>query len=547
VALPPVGTSIERASEQVRFSALAIQSPLAAYRNTPYQHIALGGSQQHVLYTNGQYVTSFPDPVPNELLAHELMVFSEKPTRVLSFGGLETGALRHCLQHPVASVDLVLLDPDAFHLVSHYLSPADRAALDDPRVHIVFDDPRRFLSQPGPPYDLIISLDPDPNTLFLARATSLEFDRLVHSRLAQDGAYVARFSAGPNVQSGDLGRLGASLYRTLRRVFPVVLATPGPDALYVAGDSPTFITLDAKRLTQRYRDRQVTSEIFEPDFFSKLLPPERIATLNDELVKHAHSAKLASDNHPIAFMYALGVRQQIAGSAWVKLLHGAARYPKTVAVTLAIPSLLLFLYQRVRAGAKSVRTAALHAVAVTGASGLATNLVLMVSFQTRVGALYSELGVLNGLFMLGLALGGVFSTRDHRPEPLLRAQKLGWGTTSLLIVVLVFVDYLPAGSFLLWFIHVFMLLVVGFGTGSLFPAASRECLERLHAPVASNTRVVASNLEVWDHAGAAISALFSAVLLVPVLGLLRCIGVFLLLQTIALLLTRFENPPRRKN
>jgi spermidine synthase len=543
-ATTPLGIWLERTTENARFSAQSMGRSLLAFRSTPYQHIALGGKTEHVLYANGQYVSSFPDPAEQELLAHELMLFSEHPTRVLSFGGLETGLLRFCLKHPVVTLDLVLLDADAFHLLTPYLSPDDRAALQNPRVHVVFEDPRRYLNRNGQAYDLILSLEPDPNTLFLARTTSLEYVKLVRSRLSRDGAYVSRFSAGPNVQTGALGLLGATLYRTHHDVFPVVRATPGPEALLVAGNSITSVTIDATRLEQRYRARAILSEVFVPELLPELLPPERIETLNHELERSSQRVHPARDDRPIAFLHALSVRQRISNSVWASLLNVATQHPKWLLTVLLTPSSLLLLWTGLRRRSSTLRVAALHATTVTGACGLTVNLLLFVSFQTRVGALYSELGALSGLFMLGLAVGGVVSTRDTTTRPLLRAQQRSWLLSVLLLGSLGLVDRLPLGGFGLWLLHVLLLLCAGGMTGLLFPAASRECLAQLDGESTRHAGKVASNLELWDHAGAALAALLAAVLLIPTLGLLHCMVLLVALQSLALVQTWLSHSPK---
>ena len=451
------------------------------------------------------------------------------------------------MKHPVVTLDLVLLDADAFHLLTPYLSPDDRAALQDPRVHVVFEDPRRYLSRNGQAYDLILSLEPDPNTLFLARTTSLEYVRLVRSRLSRDGAYVSRFSAGPNVQTGALGLLGATLYRTLHDVFPVVRATPGPEALLVAGNSITSVTVDATQLEQRYRARAILSEVFVPELLPELLPPERIETLNRELERGSQRVLPAHDDRPIAFLHALSVRQRISNNAWASLLNVATQHPKWLLTLLLTPSSLLLLWTGLRRRKSNLRVAALHATTVTGACGLTVNLLLFVSFQTRVGALYSELGALSGLFMLGLAVGGVVSTRDTTTRPLLRAQQRSWLLAVLLLGSLGLVDRLPLGGFGLWFLHVLLLLCAGGMTGLLFPAACRECLSQLDGETTRHAGKVASSLELWDHAGAALAALLAAVLLIPTLGLLHCMVLLVALQSLTLVQTWLSHSPKSRD
>ncbi len=220
-AITPASTRVETATQRARFATLAPGVALLDWDDTPYEHVALGGGDVKNLYAGGIYVTSFPDVSEDESRAHQLMLLNPHPARVLALGGIETGLLRFCLKHPVQRLDLVILDRRAFELVFRTLEPAERESLSDPRVHVVFQDPRRYLASSGAEYDLILLLERDPATLYLARETSQQFAQMVASHLAPRGTYVTRFSAGPTVQAGETGLLGASLYRTLLEVFPV--------------------------------------------------------------------------------------------------------------------------------------------------------------------------------------------------------------------------------------------------------------------------------------------------------------------------------------
>jgi predicted membrane-bound spermidine synthase len=537
LALSPLGAWLEQKTEQARFVSMATGSPWVASKYTPYQHLAIGGAEQRVLYANGQYLASYPDPTADELLAHQLMLLAKRPRRMASFGGLETGLLRFCLTHPIEAIDLVLLDSVGFHFVERTLDPVDRAALADPRVRLVFADPRSFLGRSGPAYDLVLSLDPDPTTLWLARTSSVEFDRLVRSRLTSDGVYVVRFSAGANLQSGELGLLGATLFRSLSDVFPVVRATPGPEAFFVSGSSREHLTLDAAVLERRYHERQVRSEVFTPDLLSELLPAERVAAINRELQRSSRSVRSAHDDRPIAFLHALQVRQRIAGSAWAKLLGWSAFHSGWLAWIALAPSLLLLLLRFLSRRPQTMHVAVWHATAVTGGCGLGASLLVFVSFQTRVGSLYSELGALSALFMVGLAAGGVVAQRGSNAHPLLGAQAVCLGLAVVLCGSLGLLDRTAPMRLLLWPLHLLLLGSAGFGTGMVFPSATRELVSNVGDDTRDPAGPVAASLEFWDHIGAALVALFGAVLLIPTLGLVRCAGLFVALHAVAMVTT----------
>jgi predicted membrane-bound spermidine synthase len=562
-SLPPVSRRVEARSERARFAALVPGMPLIDWASTPYQHLALGGRENHVLYAGGQYATSFPDPEEDEGRAHRWMLLAEQPERVLVFGGLPTGVLRFMLRHPVARLDWVLYHPGALDLVRRHMDAPDRRALADPRVHLSYEDPRRFLAEASRPYDLIVCLEANPSTLLLARDRSVQFSRLVARRLSARGTYVSRFPAGPNVQAGDSGRLGAALYRSLTEAFPVVHAAPGPDGLLVAGRAPGLVTLSPERLAERWHQRGLSSDVFVPELLPLAYPPERVAALEQQLRQQAARLEPSSDDRPVSFLYASAVRGELAQSAWPLVLRWATHHRAALALAGLGPSLLFALYVVLRrlvwllsrrslgraqpnptesrpakrrvapaliASGEAQRCSdVLHATAVTGASGMAYGIMLFYSFQSRVGMLYAEIGALTALFMLGLALGGMLGSH---PAFLARAQTIGLGTSILVAVSFALMERFASSGTLLALCHGSLLVWVGAATGVVFPSAGEVLMTR-----GFGLQRAAAWVELADHAGAAVAALLAAAVFVPVFGLTLAATLLVLLQGLALLIT----------
>jgi spermidine synthase len=212
-----------------------------------------------------------------------------------------------------------------------------------------------------------------------------------------------------------------------------------------------------------------------------------------------------------------------------------------------LPSLWM-VARLMTAGAPSegrAAAAASHAVAVTGGAGMGWSLLVLFSFQTQAGALYGQLGVLTALFMVGLAVGAGLARRTlaaavDRGTPAAsprRALRVCVGAA------LVFAAALPstliaagfasrAGAAAALAAHGALLLAAGVVTGGLFPVAAAV---RLAA--GDGAGEAAGRLETADHVGAAVAALFGAVLFVPVLGLTTSAGLLAALLAVALVAT----------
>ncbi len=304
---------------------------------------------------------------------------------------------------------------------------------------------------------------------------------------------------------------------------------PGPLALLVAGRTAEAVSLEPSRLGARWRERGIESDVFAAELLPDLYPAERVATLESELKRAASKVAATRDNRPVSFLYALARRQQFARSAWATILKWGVNHPRMLGFAGIAPSTLLLVWLLLQRSRRAAVTAIVHATAVTGATGMALSLMLFFSFQTRVGALYSELGLLSALFMFGLAAGGAIATRWLS---LTLAQVASLIAAGLLTLSLVILDRFSLSLVGVAAIHGLLLMLAGAATGTVFPSAAKALLD-----LGFKTRSAASLTQFADHGGAALAALVAAVILVPILGLIGSATLLCVLQALALVAT----------
>jgi len=551
LAVAALAPALDARTERARFSGTVPGLPLRAFVDTPYQHLALGGDDVLHLYASGQYVSSFPDPYGASSLGHLLALLVPRPRSVLLVGGVERGLVPVLLQHPVER--LIVLEPDAaaFAFLLERLPEADRAALRDPRVRVVHEDPRRFVARGrvGGRFDLALLLGGEPVTLLRARLVTVEFLAKLGARLRPEGAVVIGVRTAPVAITGETAALAGSLFRSLQEAVTVVRATPGPDALLVGGWSPTAVTLDPAVLAARWHERRVASDSFDPAVLPVLLAPEAVALHERALLDAAARAEASRDDRPVSFLHALVRRQQTTGGTWGRLVAAAGRIPPPLLVVLAfLPSLVIVARLLTADGPSGRRAAAAasHAVAVVGAAGMGWWLVVLFSFQTQAGALYGQLGALAATFMLGLAIGATLAPRAALAEGerdratlagALRALRLSLAAAALFGAALPWTLAAAArasggGAFAALLSHAALLLAAGVVTGGVFPIAAEVRLSAGDGPGEA-----AGRLETADHFGAAAAALFGAVLFVPLLGIAGSAGLLAALVAVALVAT----------
>jgi spermidine synthase len=542
LALTFASRSLDAWSEEARFAGLAPSLPLQAVRDTPWQHLALaGGDGVWHLYESGQYSGSFPDDYADESLGHLIGCLAPDPDRVVLLGGIPFGLVRVLLQHPVGEVVLVEPDPWRLSFIRERLPERDRVALGDPRVRVVHDDPRRFLARTRQTCGLIVVLGPEPVSLLRARLTAVEFLRLCGARLTPDGVLVVGVHTAPNVLTGETAALAGSVFGALREVLPVVRATPGPETLLVAGRDPEAVTLDPATLASRWERRGIETDSFAAALFPVLLPPGRVAEQEAALRAASTRVEASRDDRPASFVHALARRRQTTAGTWDRMVGTLSRLPAAPLVLLALlPSLVALarLWILPWPVDRRAASAASHAVAVTGAAGMGFSLLLLLSFQTRVGVLYGALGALTAVFMLGLALGAGLARRA-----LGGSEDGAAGTAGLRLALasaLAFAVALPwtlaaaartstSGPLAAAGAYGALLLAAGALVGTQFPLAAT-----IRLAAGEGAGETAGRLETADHAGAAVAALLGAVLFIPTLGLARCAWLLAALLALAL-------------
>jgi spermidine synthase len=516
LALAVVAPPLDRATERARFAATAPGVALRATADTPLQHLAIGGEDVRHLYASGRYAASFPEPYAAETRGALLAVLAPRLERVLLLGGLESGLVPVLCRHGAQRLTLVDPDPHARQFLRPWLPATEAAALDDPRVTVVTDDPRRFASRPSSGrFDLVVLPSAAPDTLRQARLATVEFFRQVGARLAPDGVLVMGLQTAPTAASGDTAALAGVLVRTLREAFAVVRVTPGPDSLVVASADPRSVSLDPGVLAARWRERSLDSPAFDAALLGAILDPDRVATGEAAIARAAAASAVSVDDRPLCFLHALARGHRERADRWGGIVAAAARAGPSGLASLALLLAGAIALRAVRPPRHPTRTrrVASFVVAVVGAAGMGWSLVLLFAFQTHAGALHGALGALVAVFMLGLAAGGALAPRSSVALPAcLGAAALVSGLLPLALGAAALAAARGPRAALL--AYAALLLATGAATGSVFPAAVAA---RLGA--GDEARDAAGSIETADHAGAAVAALLGAVLFVPLLGL----------------------------
>lgn len=508
-----------------RWKAYHNQLKMITSLDSLYENIVVAIKEdQYSLFSNGQYIFSFPDPYQSTVFAHFTLSQHPHPRKVLLIGGGIAGTIQEILKHPITQLHYVELDPKLIEAYLPFLPPEDRRALEDKRVEVFYTDGRYYIKNTREKYDLVIFNLPDPSTAMLNRFYTLEFFKEVKERLNDGGVMVTSITSTVNYIGEEVGVYTGSLYHTLKKVFPYIVIAPGEKNYFFATSTPGVITADSKILAQRYRNRQISSDYFTPYHFTMLLPEERVKFIRKSLEKK-RSLRINTDSHPITYFYNLVLWEIFSGK------RGEGNIFQRLSDDLtwfALPLVILFFMRIVYLLFKKGRVShhlkfnGLLAIATTGFAGMALEIVLIFAFQNIYGYVYQKVGLIVALFMLGLSLGGYLM--NH----LISGKERDWIRMLIKIEFLIclyslilpyIITWLSSHEVGRWGIpismeYLFMILVAGAGliTGLEFPLVSKIFIA--HEEVGT----VAGWVDAFDHLGACFGALLTGTILVPLLG-----------------------------
>jgi spermidine synthase len=566
---------IPRAARLLEAKSLALLwhgFSLVESRNSVYGNLALvATSESRSLFENGLRVLTVPDPSAAEESVHFALLEHTAPRSVLLIGGGINGSLAQALQYSsLDRLDYVELDPAILGVAERHFAQAWTRVRSDPRVRIHPMDGRLFLKTSNSKFDVIIINLPDPFTAQLNRFYTQEFFIEAAEKLNPGGVLSFQVTASENYISQELADLLRCLQKTLRAVFPQVVAIPGETVHFLAANQPGSLTLDPSELMTRLRERRIRTQYVREYYLPFRMSADRMLDLQLQ-IEPQPATPINRDFTPIAYYFDVVLWSSRFHSHWRELLESLARLrfgAVASAVALGVFGLALVaaLYERLRIArhrssgdftspqdgdVKSPlhrRNATLGlCVAAMGFTLLGLEVLLLLGFQALYGYVYQQLSILVAVFMVGMAAGAWLALNkvralpaEFKPVPAALDPKMCAETRrarQFEFLRLAFLQLLAALAPLLLYALFVLLegvrslaalltisqmvfpvlaLIVGLMGGYQFPLASRIYFAR-----SDNSKRNPGMLYALDLLGACLGAVALSAYLLPVYGFLR--------------------------
>ena len=463
--------SLEKFSRQVQWPGREV----AAALDSPYALLsATREADQVSFFANRIWHFTYPDPYSAEMAVHLGLLEHPRPGKVLLLGGGAAGLIPEAMKYKsVSRIDYVELDPDLVRLVQQLVPEAAVLKGRDPRVHLIFQDARRFLTRGTDPYDVILMNLPEPGSAQLNRYYTREFFATVARRLKPDGVFSFTLTGGETSLSPLRAGYLALIYHTLKQVFPEVMVFPGERVRFFASPTPGLLVQDPQILAARLADRGLTLRYVRDYYLLADLSIPRQAYVRQLLDRHP--PEINTDLNVKSYFYDLiltGAREGLPLKEILPALKGLPPiWPWAILGLAGVVSLLLL--RRRPTGVY------LAQVLVMGLGSMALEVLILVLCQVHLGLLYRQLGLLVAAFMAGMGTGSAWgvrrATRGLATPALLTACQGGLAllalSLALALPVLSARGILPPDLMLLG-IYLVILFTAGFAGGGVFSLAS---------------------------------------------------------------------------
>ncbi len=541
LSLPQISQPLDYQTQSWRFP----KQNLIKVTNSPYGQLAVTQSievEQYNFYESGLWLASTQELPFNESLAHFPLLAHPQPKNILLIGHGFQGLIKEILKHQPERVYYLELDPWLVKTVFAYLPNHLQKVLRDQKVTIISQDGRYFLKQPAPEkFDLVLVNLADPSTALLNRFYTQECFKEIKNQLKESGILAIYLSFSPNYQNQDLIKLEASIYQTLKKVFPEIIILPEEGTvIFLATSSKDILTNNSGPLIERWLERNLQTKFINPQYLDYVLTDERVEMLNEILTKE--KAKINRDTWPISYAYNF--------LFWTNYFH--PQLADSLRLSLGIEFwwlvvLLLFLAALISLLNKKIKQNKILwiAMAVGGFSLMSIEIVLIFAFQSFFGYLYYRLALLIALFMLGLAGGTWLAIKQLQKR---RPRFLKTNLSSIVLLHLFILGYALLIYFFFWgnlfaqvnlFLSrdiIFSLLAIIIGGLVGLEFAYANYLYQSKGQSKQKKPFHPGFIYSADLFGSCLGALLAALFLIPLLGILQTLlvlaGINLLVITL---------------
>lgn len=440
------------------------------------------GDQKN-FYENNLLLYSTGDMEFIEESVHYAMAQHRRPRQVLLISGGISGMTGEILKYGADRVDYIELNPE---LIS--IGRRETSALDDPRIHAIAEDARRYIKRTGQAYDVVLIVAPDPVTAQINRYYTAEFFAELKKRLTREAVISIGLLPAADYLGSEAKILTSVLYHTLRGSFEKVVIVPGWKNYFIASDRDLRTDL-AAAVEERGINTVYVNRYYIDD--------ELVRRRGEEIMRQVVSVKsLNEDFSPIGYFMQLRY--------WLGYFRGDWPVPALIFGAL----FLVLVIRRLNVVSLGVFTA--------GFASMTSEIILIIAFQVICGYMFHMTGLIITSFMAGLYTGSRYRRSIFKTAGMKEFSGLLFSVSAFsccLPQLLVLLKTGPLPQTIIQAIFCLLAFAGALMTGLGFSIASGLRQGRVSA--------IASELYGMDLFGSSLGALLVTSLLVPLFGLVK--------------------------
>jgi len=503
-----VAGELDRFIDSIKYRSYEVQASF----DTRYTHQAiLSREDSYTLLTDNTVEGVSPDLEMSEDLLLPPLAYRPNVHEILFVGRTELSVAK--LVDSLQDLSVTAVDPR--RLLTCEL---DEILTPSPSVRRVESDVASFLSGSygTREFDIVVLQSGLLDSYRSSRLITERFMRTASSALSDSGIlFVPTNYDTDRYVTSETEEVLSIIYNVLEESFEYVTVWPGNTTPLFASNRPIFdITNDTifERLSQLAYTPHYINENYLVDRLNEFKVERLLSILGEAdlsnslerpLLTHAHTLyrSRASDFDRVVISVIL------KKPLWILILP-----------VVVVAFFLTTAFSKERAGRFG-----LFLYFVAGVVSLSLELLSFYLYQTMAGSLYSQIAVLIGSFMLGLAAGTYVSSRVRG-----RGIEKGALFTLLGAVIILFLTFNEVHPQLLLVYHSLFLFVVAVGTGTMFVAATN----RYYGLRVSGNRGTGYSVELI---GSSLGALVTTTVLLPIIGLTLLLGCVAGLLALALI------------
>ncbi|HDS01508.1 MAG TPA: hypothetical protein ENO22_00470 [candidate division Zixibacteria bacterium] len=500
---------------------------VVAQTNTAYQHLTLTEYEsQYTLYSDGLSFFSYPQVQEAEEI-HLTMWQKEEIENIAMIGICPPDKIAEILKYENVRIDIYENDRTLLEfLVKHLPEPAGQYYA-NPQIKYDWGDPYIDITKNGQDYDFVIINISNPTDAVSNRYFTVDFFEHLSTRLPEDCVLSFSLPGRTHLLGRDLQEFLGTIYNALRTGFNNIKIIPGDDYIFLASNDSSMIDLDVNALLAAKEKNQIQTTSVDSVYLSY-----RLNEFNLLKAQPIYNNELSAANtvsRPVVYYY----NSILWASRFSGLEEAVLKFWKEnkylIYILLFLP--LISLLNLVK---RSVHRPAYFSICfLAGFSGITMEMSLLILYQSHLGNVYSQIGLLIGLFMVGMALGGALPLRSKGTTIFMKKWfYLGAAIGVVVLFGLAMITRLEGHQFLNYLLILGLSFLSGGFSGYLFNYAAVSYKHKYGAEAPGRFYLA-------DLLGASLAGVFISVLFIPLIGFGSILALFFVLYLVYVILHRF--------